>query len=278
MDKKDLDVLRTEEFIAHDLELLKNSDRWKRYGRLIANAMGAISWVGTILSMGAARSGEKSQEAFNQLYEEWLKVHKEKIGYLIEALDEVAGRLENVPDELGARIESEEYLGLVRRAFRSWDSAETLEKQGYIVNLISNAAATKLCPDDMIRLFNDWLDTYHEVHFKVIREIYQNPGCTRYEIWTSVSGDLPREDSAEADLFKLLIRDLSTGGVIRQNRETTYDGQFVKQSTKGRKRGSGSGTMESAFEDTKPYVLTELGSQFVHYTMNAIVKRLKSEA
>lgn len=274
MDKKYIEELRAEEFIVHDIELLKNSDRWKKYGRLIANAMGAIPWVGTLMSIGAARSGEKSQGAVNQIYEEWLKVHKEKIGYLIDSLDEVAGRLENVSDELEARIESEEYLGLVRRAFRSWDSAETMEKQSYIVNLISNAAATRLCPDDMIRLFNDWLDRYHEAHFKVIREIYQNPGCTRYNIWTSVSGELPREDSAEADLFRLLIRDLSTGGVVRQSRETTYDGRFVKQSTKDKRRGISSGTMESAFEETKPYVLTDLGSQFVHYTMNQVVTRI----
>jgi len=34
--------------------------------------------------------------------------------------------------------------------------------------------------------------------------------------------------------------------------------------------------MESAFEDTKPYVLTELGKQFVHYTMSEIVPRIES--
>jgi hypothetical protein len=34
--------------------------------------------------------------------------------------------------------------------------------------------------------------------------------------------------------------------------------------------------MESAFEETKPYVLTELGRQFVHYTMNEVVKRIES--
>jgi hypothetical protein len=32
--------------------------------------------------------------------------------------------------------------------------------------------------------------------------------------------------------------------------------------------------MESTFEDTKPYVLTELGKEFVHYTMNEVVKRI----
>ena len=39
-----------------------------------------------------------------------------------------------------------------------------------------------------------------------------------------------------------------------------------------------SNTMESAFEDSKPYVLTELGSQFVHYTMTELVARLSAGA
>lgn len=277
MDRKALDHLRTEEFIAYDLELLKSSEKWKKYGRLFANAMGAISWVGTILSLGATKSRGDAQGEVNQIYEEWLKVHKEKINYLLDALDEIAARLDNVQEDLVERIESEEYLALVRRAFRSWDAAETTEKQGYIINLISNAAATRMCPDDMIRLFNDWLDSYHEAHFKVIREIYQHPQCTRYDIWSLVSGEFPREDSAEADLFKLLIRDLSTGGVIRQNRQTTSEGRYVKQSRKGRKRTTASSTLESAFEDKKPYELTELGSQFVHYTMNAVVNRIGTE-
>jgi len=36
--------------------------------------------------------------------------------------------------------------------------------------------------------------------------------------------------------------------------------------------------MESPFEDTKQYVLTELGKQFVHYTMNELVSRLEPES
>jgi hypothetical protein len=34
--------------------------------------------------------------------------------------------------------------------------------------------------------------------------------------------------------------------------------------------------MKSAFDDQEPYVLTELGKQFVHYTMSDIVARLDS--
>ncbi|MCP5245197.1 MAG: hypothetical protein H6937_04290 [Burkholderiales bacterium] len=276
MGEKHFNIIRSEEFIAYDLELIKNRNKWQKYCRVVANAMSAIPWIGSLLTSGSATHGENEQGNVNQLYEEWLKVHKSKIEQLMIALDEMAGRLESIPEEFDERIQSEKYLSLVRRAFHSWDNAETKEKREYVVNLISNAAASHLCPDDQVRLFNDWLDQYHEIHFKVIRAIYQHPGVTRLGIWQSVSKIVPREDSAEADLFKLLIRDLSTGGVIRQYRETTYDGHFVKQSTKGKNRNNSSRTMESAFEDTKQYQLTELGSQFVHYTMNQVVKRIKS--
>ena len=91
----------------------------------------------------------------------------------------------------------------------------------------------------------------------MIREVYKNPGCTRYDVWMAIYGSLVRENSAEADLYKLLIRDLSTGGVIRQERKTTYHGEFLKKSAKG-PRAEAKVIMESAFERTKPYELTEL--------------------
>jgi hypothetical protein len=122
-------------------------------------------------------------------------------------------------------------------------------------------------------LFLDWVDNYHETHFAVIREIYRrrNDPPTRYDIWVAIYGEpVPRDDSAEADLYRMLIRDLSTGGVIRQPRESDYMGRFIKK-TRSPRRPSASSTMESAFEDTKQYVLTDLGSQFVHYTMNELV-------
>jgi len=112
-------------------------------------------------------------------------------------------------------------IALVRHSFQTWDRAATDEKRKYVSNLISNAAGTRLCSDDVIRLFIDWLNLYNEAHFHVIQEVFKNPGSTRYEIWTSIYGEtLPRDNSPEADLYKLLIRDLSTGGVVRQERDT----------------------------------------------------------
>ena len=93
-------------------------------------------------------------------------------------------------------------------------------------------------------------------------------------IWVAVYGEpVPRDDSAQSDLYRMLIRDLSTGGVIRQPRESDGYGRFMKKRRPPR-RIAASNTMESAFEDSKPYVLTELGSQFVHYTMSELVARL----
>ncbi len=73
--------------------------------------------------------------------------------------------------------------------------------------------------------------------------------------------------------FKRLIRDLSTGGVIRQHRQINMQGQFMKRTTKGLKKSS-SKTMKSAFDDQESYELTELGKQFVHYTMDELAPRI----
>jgi len=244
--------------------------------RFLLAAIGSVPWIGGFLSAAAAIPGDEQNQHAASLRTLWLEAHQEKIGLLGNTLSEIETRFEKLGPEVEERIQSEEYLTLVRQAFRTWDESETQEKRRYTANLITNAAGTRLCSDDVVRLFIDWLELYHEAHLAVIRNIYDNPGTTRFEIWTDLYGATPREDSAEADLFKLLIRDLSTGGVIRQERDTNALGQFVRKRPV-RSRGAALTTMESAFEDTKPYVLTELGKQFVHYTMNEVVVRISDD-
>src|SRR5690606_19765335 len=142
---------------------------------------------------------------------------------------EMQRRFDALGETVAERVDSEEYLAIVRQAFRAWDEAATEEKRGYAANLVTNAAGTRASSDDGVRLFIDWLDTYHEAHFAVIRHIYANPGATRFDIWSTLYGATPREDSAEADLFKMLVRDLSLGGVIRQERDINALGQFVRK-------------------------------------------------
>jgi hypothetical protein len=243
--------------------------------KFVLAALGSIPWVGGFLSAAADYKAEDGAIRQDNLQTQWLEEHHAKLIALRDTLGDVQRRFEALGDTIDERIQSEEYLGLVRKAFRTWDAADTDEKRQYAANIVTNSAGTRVCSDDVVRLFLDWLELYHEAHFAVIRNIFYNPGATRFEIWSDLYGETPREDSAEADLFKLLIRDLNTGGVIRQERDVNSLGQFVrKKPRRTRPTRQASSTMESAFEDTKPYVLTELGKQFVHYTMNEVVTRL----
>lgn len=133
------------------------------------------------------------QGKVNDLHRLWLSEHQQKIKELVGALNDIFSRLENFGEEINERLESPEYLNLVRRCFRSWDEADTQEKKQMLKKLITNAGAIKLCDDDLVRLFIAWIDQYHETHFLVIKEIYKHPGTTRARIWDNIHGARPRE-------------------------------------------------------------------------------------
>ena len=273
MDDPQLVRLTKEDVVQLELRIQKSGEKARKYGRLIASLLSALPWVGSALGAGAALHGEREQGKTNELHELWLQEHRRRLMELAEDLDNIVDRIDVIHGEVQERIESEDYLRLVRQSFKTWDNAETREKRQYIRNLIVNSATTRLSSDDVVRLFNDWIKLYHEAHFRVIRAIYQSPGSTRGEIWDSIGTSRPREDSAEADLYRMLIRDLSTGGVLRQSRDTDMNGQFLRK--RPARASSPSRTMESSFDDEKPYVLTALGQQFVHYTMNEATTKIE---
>lgn len=260
------------------LSVRLGAGRSHKYARFAIAALGGIPWVGGFIAASASLNAEIEQQGINELQRLWLEEHKEKIGQLNETLGDIFTRLDNFGDDVQQRVESAEYLALVRTAFRSWDTADTEDKRQMFKKLITNAGAIKLCPDDLIRLFLHWIELYHETHFMVIREIYRHPNITRGELWDNIHGERPRDDSSEADLYKYLIRDLSTGGVIRQARETDMSGQFLRRDTRGQSHQNPNRVMESAFENTKPYVLTELGKKFVHYVMEDVVSQIEGDS
>jgi hypothetical protein len=260
--------------VRRELERPLGAERQRRYRRFLLAALGSIPWVGGLIAASATLDGEREQQKINDLEQEWLDEHSDKLRELGAALLEILQRLETLGDEIQTRIQTDEYLGLVRQAFRVWDQADTREKRKLIQNLLTNAGGTPLTADDVVRLFIQWIAYYHEAHFAVMKSVFKNPGCTRAAMWDDVHGTPVSENSAEADLFKLLIRDLSTGGVIRQHRDTTSDGQFLKKTPTRTPKGYGSRVMKSAFDDVEQYELTELGRQFVHYTMNEVVPRI----
>lgn len=275
----EIHVLEEKPQVVEQAAAAIEGSRRRRYSRFILAALGTIPWVGGVMGATAAADAESEQQQVNQLLRDWLTEHHEKIRKLGATVNWILTRLEQFGEEADKRLEEDDYFDVVRKGFRAWDHADTEEKRQMVARLIAHAGGTKLCSDDVVRLFIDWLNLYHEAHFQVVRVIHRRPGATRFDIWTDIHGKVVRENSAEADLFKLLMRDLSTGSVIRQRRETTWDGRFVKK-TAGRGKdtstrvGTGSSLMKSAFDREEPYELTELGRQFVHYTMEEPVPRI----
>ena len=125
-------------------------------------------------------------------------------------------------------------------------------------------------------MFINWIGEYSELHFQVIAKIYQAQarGISRGLVWTTLNRVAARENSADADLYRLLFRDLSMGGIIRQHREMTYGGQFVAKTTKRSIPGAPK-AMVSAFDLEEQYELAELGSQFVHYAMTDLLLKVE---
>jgi hypothetical protein len=235
--------------------------------------LGAVPVVGGVIAGAAGAWSEAEQEHFNKVFTAWLKMQEDELREIGITIAEVMSRLDLNDETIRKRLESPEYLRLIKKCFRDWSAAESEEKRVLVRNLLTNAAASTICSDDMVLMFVKWIDLYSEAHFKVMRHIYKHPGCTRLEIWNAVGGERSREDSAEADLFKLLVFDLSTGHVIRQHRPKDYYGNFVKQRSVKRS-GPPSTIMKSAFDDEKTYELTELGAQFVRYTMEGIMPKI----
>src|SRR3974390_1244603 len=96
-----------------------------KYVRFLVAALGSIPWIGGFIAASASLSAEREQQGINELQQLWLEEHKDKILELRDVLNEIFTRLDNFGDQIKERIESPEYLALVRKAFRSWDEADT---------------------------------------------------------------------------------------------------------------------------------------------------------
>jgi len=245
--------------------------------RAVLNAAGgAIPLVGGVLSAASGAWSEREQEKINSFFEHWLKMLQDEMREKAQTILEIMARLDMNDEKTAERVASPEYQALLRKAFRDWAGAESEKKRMFIRNILAHAADKNITTDDVVRMFLQWINIYSELHFAVIASIYNDFGVTRARIWEKVGKEEVREDSAEADLFRLFIRDLSTGGIIRQHRDKDYAGNFLRKPAQRRRKGvPAQTTMESAFEDTKGYELTELGQQFVHYAMTDLPIRIE---
>jgi hypothetical protein len=260
--------------LSNEIEEALRSGNGPKVARFaLACLSGLVPLGGGVFFSAAVTWSEKEQSHYNRIFASWLKLQEDELKEIAMTMAEILSRLNLNDENVRKRIESPEYLSLVKKCFRDWSAAESEQKRVFVRNLLLNAASHRLCSDDVVRMFIKWIDTYSELHFLVIRFIYHNASARRKVIWLHVHGALEREDSAEADLYKLLIRDLSTGEIVRQHREKDYSGRYIKEAPKPRGQSS-SQTLTSAFDDEKKYELTELGTQFVRYTMEGAMPSL----
>lgn len=235
---------------------------------------GLVPFAGGLFSAAAGHWSEKEQDNVNNFFHSWMKMLEDEIKEKEQTILEIVARLDIQDKNILKRLQSDEYQSILKKTFREWGAAECEEKRVYIRNIMSNAAASSTTSDDVVYLFVDWIKQYSELHFQVIGALYNSNGISRGEIWDKIGKGVVREDSADADLYKLLIRDLATGGIIRQHREVDSFGNFIKKKT-GRKGSSGSQAMKSAFDREEKYELTQLGQQFVHYAMTDLPLKLE---
>lgn len=255
---------------------LPNSGKIAKYSRGALQAIGgAVPFAGGIFSAIAGAWSEGEQEKVNRFFEHWVRMLQDELKEKEITIIEIMSRLDLQDEAISKRVESKEYQSLVKKTFREWAGAESEDKRTYIRNILSNAAASQVSSDDVVRLYIDWINQYSEMHFHVIGAIYNSDGITRRAIWRKIGKGPVREDSADADLYKLLIRDLSTGGIIRQHREVDRFGNFVQKANQRRPKGSGPKPPVSAFDENEGYDLTDLGRQFVHYAMTDLPPKIE---
>lgn len=259
---------------ASNNEMPEESRAGKAARGALQVASGVIPVVGGILSAMAGAWSEREQAKVNQFFDQWVRMLEEEIREKEATVIEIMARLDLQDEKVAARVESREFQSLVKKTFRDWAGAESEDKRVLIRNVLSNAAASAVSSDDVVRMFIDWIGLYSELHFKVIGAIYNSNGISRGAVWRKIGKGRVREDSADADLYKLLFRDLSMGSVIRQHRETDYHGNFVAKPAARRAVGGGVKVLTSAFDEDDLYELTDLGQQFVHYAMTELTPRI----
>jgi hypothetical protein len=171
-----------------EIEKAEASGSKRPIEKFVLAALSSIPWIGSFVIAAAGMKSDEATHQQNYLQMLWVEEHQRKLMELAQLLEQIRSRFESLGRDIDERIQSEGYLSLVRKAFRTWDNSDTEEKRRMLGNVVTNDGGTRACPDDVIRLFLDWIELYNEVHFAVIREIYQNPGSSRFELWSTIYG------------------------------------------------------------------------------------------
>jgi len=140
-------------------EPLKESRKGKKVARgAIQTIGGAIPFVGGLFSAVAGAWSESEQERVNRFFQDWIDMLKDELKEKEATIIEIMARLDLQDEKISKRVDSKEYQSLIKKTFRDWAGAESEKKREFIRNILSNAAATDISSDDVVRLFIDWIN------------------------------------------------------------------------------------------------------------------------
>ena len=123
------------ETLRAEIDKTEPSRRSRILEKFFLAALSSIPWVGGVLSAAEGFRTDEGNLSLNRLQTQWLEEHQRKIGALAKTLQKIGNRLADLGSEIEERIQSEDYLALVRKAFRIWDESDTEEKRRLLVLL-----------------------------------------------------------------------------------------------------------------------------------------------
>jgi len=155
----DLEPDKNKEQLGAELEQALTSGAGPTVGRFALSVLsGALPGVGGLVAGAAGAWSEKEQARFNRIFTTWLKLQEDEIKEIGQTIMEIMVRLDLNDPRIQARVESPEYLALLKKSFRDWSAAESEVKRRLIRDLLANAAATQVGSDDVVRMFIQWID------------------------------------------------------------------------------------------------------------------------
>ena len=103
--------------LREELAKTSASNRRRLIEKFTLAALGSIPWVGGFISAAASMKTEERGIKKDNLQTQWLEEHTKKMEKLGGALADVTARFESLGEKIDERIQSEDYLSLVRHAF-----------------------------------------------------------------------------------------------------------------------------------------------------------------
>lgn len=116
--------------------------------------------------------GEQEEAIATEFLRNWISMIQDEIKEKEKTIIEIMSRVDMHDKAIQERITSDGFQSLLKKSFREWPAAESEEKRVLLRNLLSNAAASQVSSDGVVRLFLDWLNTYSPFHFEFMATVY----------------------------------------------------------------------------------------------------------